>query len=102
MLFLPGERDIFGEALSDSDEEAGNINIMDMDEDMSHLTNDDSRLSDTNSLMVISSLLGKILFLTVLINCKYRKKSLQFLEPKSLSRNSLKKCLYLMIIHYQK
>lgn len=45
------ERDIFGEALSDSDEEAGNINIMDMDEDMSHLTNDDSRFSDTNSLM---------------------------------------------------
>ncbi|KAL4091516.1 hypothetical protein QTP88_026192 [Uroleucon formosanum] len=42
------ERDIFGEALSDSDEEAGNINIMDMDEDMS---NDDSRFSDTNSLM---------------------------------------------------
>ncbi|XP_050520021.1 transcription initiation factor TFIID subunit 7 [Daktulosphaira vitifoliae] len=45
------ERDIFGEALSDSDEEAGNINIMDMDEDMSRLTADDSRLSDTNSLM---------------------------------------------------
>ncbi|XP_025194914.1 transcription initiation factor TFIID subunit 7 [Melanaphis sacchari] len=45
------ERDIFGEALSDSDEEAGNINIMDMDEDMSHLSNDDSRFSDTNSLM---------------------------------------------------
>lgn len=45
------ERDIFGEALSDSDEEAGNINIMDMDEDMSHLSAD-SRLSDTNSLMV--------------------------------------------------
>lgn len=42
------ERDIFGEALSDSDEEAGNINIIDMDEDMS---NDDSRFSDTNSLM---------------------------------------------------
>lgn len=48
-FFLLAERDIFGEALSDSDEEAGNINIMDMDEDMS---NDDSRFSDTNSLMV--------------------------------------------------
>lgn len=48
-FFLSAERDIFGEALSDSDEEAGNINIMDMDEDMS---NDDSRFSDTNSLMV--------------------------------------------------
>jgi len=45
------ERDIFGEALSDSDEEAGNINIMDMDEDMSRLSGDDSRLSDTNSLV---------------------------------------------------
>lgn len=62
LFFLLGERDIFGEALSDSDEEAGNINIMDMDEDMSHLTNDDSRLSDTNSLMVISYLLSKIVF----------------------------------------
>ena len=48
-FFLLAERDIFGEALSDSDEEAGNINIIDMDEDMS---NDDSRFSDTNSLMV--------------------------------------------------
>jgi len=48
---LLAERDIFGEALSDSDEEAGNINIMDMDEDLSHLSAD-SRLSDTNSLMV--------------------------------------------------
>ncbi|XP_050424901.1 transcription initiation factor TFIID subunit 7 isoform X2 [Adelges cooleyi] len=45
------ERDIFGEALSDSEEEAGNINIMDLDEDMSRLSADDSRLSDTNSLM---------------------------------------------------
>ncbi|XP_022181374.1 transcription initiation factor TFIID subunit 7-like [Myzus persicae] len=41
------EKDIFGEAVSDSDED-GNINIMDMDEDMS---NDNSRFSDTNSLM---------------------------------------------------
>lgn len=54
-IFLLAERDIFGEALSDSDEEAGNINIMDMDEDMSHLSGDDSRLSDTNSLMVSCS-----------------------------------------------
>lgn len=52
MFFILAERDIFGEALSDSDEEAGNINIIDMDEDMSHLSADDSRLSDTNSLMV--------------------------------------------------
>lgn len=51
-MFLLAERDIFGEALSDSDEETGNINIMDMDEDMSRLSADDSRLSDTNSLMV--------------------------------------------------
>lgn len=52
IFILLAERDIFGEALSDSDEEAGNINIMDMDEDMSHLTNDDSRFSDTNSFTV--------------------------------------------------
>lgn len=51
-MLLLAERDIFGEALSDSDEETGNINIMDMDEDMSRLSADDSRLSDTNSLMV--------------------------------------------------
>ncbi|KAL5238965.1 hypothetical protein ACI65C_006375 [Semiaphis heraclei] len=42
------ETDIFGEALSDSDEDGGNINIMDIDEDMS---NDNSRFSYTNSLM---------------------------------------------------
>jgi len=49
IFFLLAESDIFGEALSDSDEEVGNINIMDMDDDMS---NDNSCLSDTNSLMV--------------------------------------------------
>ncbi|XP_016657472.1 transcription initiation factor TFIID subunit 7-like [Acyrthosiphon pisum] len=42
------EKDIFGEALSDSDEEVSNINIIDMDD---YMSNDNSRLSDTNSLM---------------------------------------------------
>jgi len=49
-IFFPSaERDIFGEALSDSDEEGGDINIMDMDEDMS---NDNSCFSYNNSLTV--------------------------------------------------
>lgn len=99
-FFIIAERDIFGEALSDSDEEVGNINIMDMDEDMSHLTADDSRLSDTNSLTVyfFNKIKLKKYTLTYVFNSEFRKKNLQFLEIRSLLQNLPKKCSYLMII----
>uniref|UniRef100_A0A1B6BZ07 TAFII55 protein conserved region domain-containing protein n=1 Tax=Clastoptera arizonana TaxID=38151 RepID=A0A1B6BZ07_9HEMI len=46
------EHDIFGEAVSDSEEEEQNINIMELEgeEDNSRLSGEDSRLSDSNSV----------------------------------------------------
>lgn len=47
---IPAEHDIFGEAVSDSedDDEEANINVMELDEN-SHLSAD-SRVSDSNSM----------------------------------------------------
>lgn len=50
-LFLFSEHDIFGGAVSDSDEDETNINVLEMDEN-SRLSADDSRLSDSNSIPV--------------------------------------------------
>ncbi|XP_067000538.2 transcription initiation factor TFIID subunit 7 isoform X2 [Anabrus simplex] len=44
------EHDIFGEAVSDSEEEETNINIMELEEETSRPSADDSRLSDSVSL----------------------------------------------------
>lgn len=49
-FIIPAEHDIFGEAVSDSedDDEEANINVMELDEN-SHLSAD-SRVSDSNSM----------------------------------------------------
>ncbi|XP_054271956.1 transcription initiation factor TFIID subunit 7 [Macrosteles quadrilineatus] len=44
------EHDIFGEAVSDSEDEDQNINILELEEENSRLTAEDSRLSDSASL----------------------------------------------------
>ncbi|KAJ9593962.1 hypothetical protein L9F63_014603, partial [Diploptera punctata] len=44
------EHDIFGEAVSDSEEEENNINITELDDETSRPSADDSRLSDSISL----------------------------------------------------
>nr|CAD7604710.1 unnamed protein product [Timema genevievae] len=44
------EHDIFGGAVSDSEEEETNINIMELEDETSRLSADDSRLSDSTSL----------------------------------------------------
>uniref|UniRef100_A0A1B6EID4 TAFII55 protein conserved region domain-containing protein n=1 Tax=Cuerna arida TaxID=1464854 RepID=A0A1B6EID4_9HEMI len=44
------EHDIFGEAVSDSEDEDQNINILELEEENSRLTADDSRMSDSASL----------------------------------------------------
>ncbi|XP_069681061.1 transcription initiation factor TFIID subunit 7 [Periplaneta americana] len=44
------EHDIFGEAVSDSEEEDANINIMELEDETSRPSADDSRLSDSMSL----------------------------------------------------
>lgn len=53
LLNLFPEHDIFGGAVSDSDEDETNINIIEMDE-TSRLSADDSRLSDSSSLPIHS------------------------------------------------
>lgn len=49
---LLAEHDIFGEAVSDSEDEDQNINILELEEENSRLTAEDSRLSDSGSLHV--------------------------------------------------
>ncbi|GFG29437.1 hypothetical protein Cfor_02637 [Coptotermes formosanus] len=44
------EHDIFGEAVSDSEEEETNINILELEDETSRPSADDSRLSDSTSL----------------------------------------------------
>ena len=51
IFFSLGEHDIFGEAVSDSEDEEGNINIMEVEEE-SRPSAEDSRLSDSASLHV--------------------------------------------------
>lgn len=55
IIYVPAEHDIFGEPVSDSedDDEEANINVMELDEN-SHLTAD-SRVSDSNSMQVAYS-----------------------------------------------
>lgn len=54
-IYISAEHDIFGEAVSDSedDDEEANINVMELDEN-SHLTAD-SRVSDSNSMQAAYS-----------------------------------------------
>lgn len=49
---VSAEHDIFGEAVSDSEEEETNINIMELEDETSRPSADDSRLSDSMSLQV--------------------------------------------------
>jgi glycoprotein-N-acetylgalactosamine 3-beta-galactosyltransferase/transcription initiation factor TFIID subunit 7 len=49
---VSAEHDIFGEAVSDSEEEETNINILEMEDETSRPSADDSRLSDSMSLQV--------------------------------------------------
>jgi glycoprotein-N-acetylgalactosamine 3-beta-galactosyltransferase/transcription initiation factor TFIID subunit 7 len=49
---LSAEHDIFGEAVSDSEEDETNINIMELEDETSRPSADDSRLSDSMSLLV--------------------------------------------------
>lgn len=49
---LSAEHDIFGEAVSDSEEDETNINIMELEDETSRPSADDSRLSDSMSLQV--------------------------------------------------
>lgn len=48
------EHDIFGEAVSDSEEDETNINIMELEDETSRPSADDSRLSDSASLQGVS------------------------------------------------
>lgn len=49
------EHEIFGEAVSDSEEEETNINIMELEEETSRPSADDSHLSDSTSLQGLSA-----------------------------------------------
>jgi len=49
---VSAEHDIFGEAVSDSEEEETNINIIEMEDENSRLSADDSMHTDTTSLQV--------------------------------------------------
>jgi len=49
---VSAEHDIFGEAVSDSEEEETNINILELEDETSRPSADDSRLSDSMSLQV--------------------------------------------------
>jgi glycoprotein-N-acetylgalactosamine 3-beta-galactosyltransferase/transcription initiation factor TFIID subunit 7 len=49
---VSAEHDIFGEAVSDSEEDETNINIMELEDETSRPSADDSRLSDSASLQV--------------------------------------------------
>jgi len=49
---VSAEHDIFGEAVSDSEEEETNINILELEDETSRPSADDSRLSDSTSLQV--------------------------------------------------
>lgn len=51
-LLVSAEHDIFGEAVSDSEEDETNINIMELEDETSRPSADDSRLSDSASLQV--------------------------------------------------
>nr|CAD7411367.1 unnamed protein product [Timema poppensis] len=53
------EHDIFGGAVSDSEEEETNINIMELEDETSRLSADDSRLSDSTSLQTNVSLISQ-------------------------------------------
>lgn len=53
-FYVTAEHDIFGEALSDSDEDETNNNLLALDEDNSRLSCEDtSRLSDSGPLQVM-------------------------------------------------
>lgn len=63
------EHDIFGGAVSDSEEEDGHLNVLDVLDENSQNSADDSHLTDSNSVLVSSNhpiSLKKITFLKIL------------------------------------
>lgn len=53
-VYVSAEHDIFGEAVSDSEDEDQNINILELEEENSRLTAEDSRMYDSASPHVSS------------------------------------------------
>lgn len=92
IIFPIAEHDLFGEALSDSEDEETNNNLLALDEDNSRLScEDSSRLSDSVSLQVYTLTLNSILLNLALLIRNYFNRVIQPDET-HLSQNFVKKC----------
>lgn len=67
--FFLAEHDIFGEPVSDSEEEEQNINILELEEENSRLSEDNSRLTDSTSMHVCFSHLYRFNNINCIIMC---------------------------------